>query len=471
MDRDAINPIPADAAPERRPARALPMPSPSVHEAIRSGKLVAIRRALASDPDALQRCDDKGDPPLHFAIRSGAPIALVEFLIQQGAKPDACNMHRDTAVHIAFGLTNVDTRLLALLLHHAARNGDGGARIAAFLPDANGRHAYERALDAHRQPRREMESAIAALQRHDGWYRAYLANMAKAVKRADLDGLAALLAFEMPLDLVIDQGKTALMMAAEIGHADVVDMLLVHAREYGLRQLNVAAPSGDTALTLAAFHGHVAVVERLLAQSAATEVPSEDGDTALMAAAISGHEGIAERLLKAGAAVDSHNALERTALMFAAVAGHAAVVGLLLRHGAAVDARDAEGRTALAYAALHARAVESGPSISQRVQSLRGGSQAAQIDDPGTKEGGGPGRYRDTVHMLLRHRAAVDTCDARGATPLMHAAGNGHVEIVSLLLGAGADCRRRDGTGRSALAYAAAAGHAHAARLLRACPS
>ncbi|CAG9179512.1 ankyrin repeat domain-containing protein [Cupriavidus respiraculi] len=471
MDRDAINPIPADAAPVPRPAPALLMPSPPVHEAIRSGKLVAIRRALASDPDALQRCDDKGDPPLHFAIRSGAPIALVEFLIQQGAKPDACNMHRDTAVHIACGLTNVDTRLLALLLHHAARNGDGGARIAAFLPDANGRHAYERALDAHRQPRREMESAIAALQRHDGWYRAYLANMAKAVKRADLDGLAALLAFEMPLDLVIDQGKTALMMAAEIGHADVVDMLLVHAREYGLRQLNVAAPSGDTALTLAAFHGHVAVVERLLAESAATEVPSEGGDTALMAAAISGHEGIAERLLKAGAAVDSHNALERTALMFAAVAGHAAVVGLLLRHGAAVDARDAEGRTALAYAALHARAVESGPSISQRIRGLPAGAPVANAKAQPEDASRGSGRYREAVRMLLAHGATVNACDAFGATALMHAARNGHIEILSLLLGAGADGRRRDRLGRMALDYATAAGQRHAARVLSACPA
>ncbi|MFX7793190.1 ankyrin repeat domain-containing protein, partial [Acinetobacter baumannii] len=78
-----------------------------------------------------------------------------------------------------------------------------------------------------------------------------------------------------------------------LGHQAVVDMLLVHAEEHGMRQLNLgAADSGDTALMLAAFHGHVAVVERLLAASAATEVPSQCGDTALMAAAVAGHDGI-----------------------------------------------------------------------------------------------------------------------------------------------------------------------------------
>ena len=54
----------------------------------------------------------------------------------------------------------------------------------------------------------------------------------------------------------------------------------------------------------------------------------------------------------------------------------------------------------------------------------------------------------------------------RGMTPLMVAAAFGNEAMVELLLLAGADPARRDAGGRTAAAYARAAGHPHlAARL------
>jgi ankyrin repeat protein len=53
-----------------------------------------------------------------------------------------------------------------------------------------------------------------------------------------------------------------------------------------------------------------------------------------------------------------------------------------------------------------------------------------------------------------------------GPTPLMAAAACGHDAAVALLLQTGADPARRDARGRTAAAYARAAGHPHlAARL------
>ena len=53
-----------------------------------------------------------------------------------------------------------------------------------------------------------------------------------------------------------------------------------------------------------------------------------------------------------------------------------------------------------------------------------------------------------------------------GVTPLMAAAAGGHEPVVELLLRCGADPARRDAEGRTAAAYARAAGHPHlAARL------
>lgn len=500
MHRNPFDPIPDDANASGHPAArgtasrpeppylGISLPStansalPALHAAIRRGKLTLVRQALAAVPDALRVCDGHGDPPLHYAVRSAAPVPLLACLLEHGARLDARNMRGETVLHIAFSQQRTDPARLAWLLGQAGRKGDTGAWLAAFVPDADGRYAYESGFGAQRHPRPGMEPIMAALQRQDGWYRAYLANMAKAVSAPDLAELAALLSCEMPLDLAVQRGKTALMVAAELGHQAVVDMLLVHAEEHGMRQLNLgAADSGDTALMLAAFHGHVAVVERLLAASAATEVPSQCGDTALMAAAVAGHDGIVERLLDAGAVVDSRNALGRTALMFAAVAGHRSTVEVLLRRGAAVDAKDGEGRTALAFAALHSATLSSGSSLQERVCAIRVdamGSFAAHTR-PGAPSTAnelrhapsahGPGRHRDTARTLLHHCAFVDSRDIRGATALMHAAANGHIEILAVLLGAGADWKLHDNSGRSALTYATAAGHTHAARMLKAC--
>jgi ankyrin repeat protein len=485
MDRREFNSLSHKAIAESRPA---PQPSrtvdcavPAVHAAIRSGKLASIRHALASTPDGLQVCNRDGDPPLHFAIRAGMPIAILECLLEHGARLDARNMHGQTAMHIAFGQPDADSGLLTRLLGHAGRNGDDGAWLAAFVPDANGRYAYEGALDAQRRPKPGLEPVLAALRRHDGWYRAYVANMARAVVHADRAQLGTLLAWEMPLDLAIQGGKTALMMAAELGHEAIADMLLTHAEEHGMRQLNLAAAdSGDTALMLAAYHGHVAIVERLLAASAATEVPTHSGDTALMAAAVAGHDGIVLRLLNAGAAIDARNAQGRTALMFAAVAGYPAAAEVLLRHGAAVDAQDADGRAALAFVALHVGNVDAGASIQGQIDSIRsdtGTTTARSASRPSSAkaqsqdQGPGGSRYRYTSQILLDHGASVDLFDAHGATPLMHAAGNGHTEILAVLLGAKADRNHRDKRGRTALTYAAAAGHAHAVRLLKVGPA
>ena len=55
---------------------------------------------------------------------------------------------------------------------------------------------------------------------------------------------------------------------------------------------------------------------------------------------------------------------------------------------------------------------------------------------------------------------------AGGPTPLMAAASGGHEAAVELLLRCGADPARRDARGRTAAAYARAAGHPHLAERL-----
>jgi len=68
------------------------------------------------------------------------------------------------------------------------------------------------------------------------------------------------------------------------------------------------------------------------------------------------------------------------------------------------------------------------------------------------------------LRALLPSPGKLDTSD--GLTALMGAAAGGNESAVELLLQCGADPARRDTRGRSAAAYARAAGHPHLAERL-----
>ena len=106
----------------------------------------------------------------------------------------------------------------------------------------------------------------------------------------------------------------------------------------------------------------------------------------------------------------------RTALMHASIVGNTDIVKLLLDNGAKIGTTDLTGSTALHWAAERGNV--------------------------------------DIVRQLIAARAPIDVDNKRGATPLMAAAGSGSSETVELLLAAGADPKRQDYTGRSAVDYA-----------------
>ncbi|OLQ11910.1 Phthiocerol synthesis polyketide synthase type I PpsA [Symbiodinium microadriaticum] len=72
----------------------------------------------------------------------------------------------------------------------------------------------------------------------------------------------------------------------------------------------------------------------------------------------------------------------------------------------------------------------------------------------------------EVVGLLLEAGADKDGTDIDRTTGLQHASGRGHTEVVRLLLQAGADKDLADCQGRTALMYASQRGHAECARLL-----
>ncbi|TQV95552.1 hypothetical protein V2A60_000741 [Cordyceps javanica] len=251
-------------------------------------------------------------------------------------------------------------------------------------------------------------------------------------------------------------GQTALQAACVQGDAAAVQLLVdagadVHFSGGNNFQRN--------ALQIACGYGDERVVDILLAAGARVNevtpaaanggggqssrppvaVTRYNGRTALQAACDRGHVALVRRLLRLGADVNAPPSPTAgvTAIQAAARGGYLAIVELLLRAGADANAPAAKykGFTALQGACLGGHA---------EVAALLLGQEEVDVHALG-------GLYGDGMAL---HAAAAA----------------GRVDIIEMLLAAGADvnaCSRKRGRAQSALQSAVAGGHDEAARTLR----
>ena len=143
---------------------------------------------------------------------------------------------------------------------------------------------------------------------------------------------------------------TPLIMAAKMGHNDVVRLLL----DSGAAP-NKAGWSGKTPLIWAASYNHKEVIKLLIAASAEVDIADEMGITPLSWAALHGYKDVVQLLLDAEAALDEMDDEGRTPLAHAAMHGHRDVVELLLDKGANPDKADKSGKTPNDWALLYYR--------------------------------------------------------------------------------------------------------------------
>lgn len=148
---------------------------------------------------------------------------------------------------------------------------------------------------------------------------------------------------------------------------------------------------------------------------------------------VAAHDGdleIVKTLHKQGVTCDAVDQDGHTALMFAAFNGHSEIVIYLLDAGAQIDTRDYLDRTALLYSAT--------------------------------------GPFPETVKILLDRGANPNMVDSdEHFSPLMHAASEGHLEVVKVLVSGGADRSLKDVDGDDAGSFAAQNGHMHVVEYLR----
>jgi hypothetical protein len=193
-----------------------------------------------------------------------------------------------------------------------------------------------------------------------------------------------------------DDGKTALMFAAQQADADVVVRLLAAGAD-----VNVANANGGTPLMYAALGGDASIAGLLLDGGARHDAKAKLGWTALALAAVKGYDEVVRTLLDAGADQSVRDAYGWTPLMRAAHNGRGEIVRLLLdAPGADLSARQEGGATALHIAAGTGAADIVGRS-NCRISWSRGNQRLPGNAGPGALTGARPGVF---VHRPDRGR-------------------------------------------------------------------
>ncbi|EXJ56758.1 hypothetical protein A1O7_07102 [Cladophialophora yegresii CBS 114405] len=382
----------------------------------------AMVKLLLAKTSKLEAKDEDGCTPLALAARNGHEV-VTKLLLESKADYNAQDENGTTVLHgAAWGGHDA---VVSLLLQWGAdleiRNAGGGTALAAAIE-------------------RGSETVVKMLLQNT----------------VNLNYLYPLFPHREFLDpnsrLIVDVAR---YVAPEEDKWAVVDM---SERDTG------RLPMADeifplrlvTPLWRAAERWNDTIVRLLLDNGA--QLNFNDGSdltqSPLLWAATTGHEGVARLLLEAGVDPSAKDASGNDAILLAAknannlrsrcaMSGHWAVVSLLLALDQVdADRKDGVGRTLLSYAAQ-------GGSQTVVAMLLASGKVDADSRDIGGRTPLSYASDPDVAKALLASRVKIESRDNVGRTPLWHAAGEGLIHVVRLLLEYGADRDSKDNFGQT----------------------
>lgn len=259
-------------------------------------------------------------------------------------------------------------------------------------------------------------------------------------------------------------GNTSLLFAAWGGHLELIQFLLKNGSSLTEQNQN-----GHSVFLSAANGGRVHVVEWLLDNGFSINETNNNGDTALLLAAYGGHRDLVERLLELGASLADKNACGFTPLLSAANGGQLEMARWLLDNGASLDEADYDGYTSLILAACGGNVdlvkffISRGALVKE--QNSNGDTALLLASYCG---------HRDLVDWLLKNGSSLDEKNDTGMGALISAANGGVPEVVDLLLqriaesgpGCGDGLESTDEGGYTPLLLAAQRGHLDVVKLL-----
>ena len=410
------------------------------------GKL-GVLNALLRSRLPVTVADEHGSTALMAAIRGNQPGA-VDILLSHGANPDAPSANGGPSA--AALATQLGRTALIARLHDAGSTtaGKGTANtfaaavqggqlegISSFLADPAFRVGGKAGQDA----------LLLAIQRNDS---------ALAIALLDHGANAN--------EPAGPAGVTPLVAAAAASNAELARVLL----EHGADPDRPPPPRGRTPLE-AAIYAKAEKVALLLARHAVQTHHPLKTSLPLFFAIGSGLPTLVEPLAAAGADVNAVNGEGATPLMWAVLRCHAAVDPLLALHPR-LDLRDREGRSVFD--------LPDGPWLAEKMRQAGTGAQVdavaaaphrsrAQLTDDllaAVKKGDAP-----AVKTLLDQGADPQSCNKLKWPVAVLAASLGHTEILRLLYEKDHDTIWRTAPGQwSPLLEAAGNGHLETVRFL-----
>jgi len=283
--------------------------------------------------------------------------------------------------------------------------------------------------------------------------------LAEAARQGDVDTVRALLQQGFDPNASSVDGTPALHWAARVNHQELALLLLNAGAD-----VNAASRYGLTPIHLAVQNHHVGMVRQLLEAGADTEAADGSGELPLHLAIRSGDAPVLELLLSHGEQVDARDrSYGQTALMFAVREEKPLLARRLLEAGADVNAQSFAGEE-------HRRVLPSEVPVgtSQGVGINRSGLPDRGMRYPiigmktpllfATRQGN-----LELVQMLVAAGADIELADANGITPLINAILNhsvvnvnrsgksDHLAIAKFLVAAGANVNAVDWYGQTPL--------------------
>jgi len=266
--------------------------------------------------------------------------------------------------------------------------------------------------------------------------------------------------------------KTALLIAARQGSADIVRILIGAGAN-----MDHEDPKGETAMIAAAKAGQGAVVRILMEDDdrakriTRVEHTDNDGNTPLFLASSAGHAQTVEILARGGAILERSDTVGKTALQIAARKGHTEVVKSLVNAGANVNFENEDGSAPLCLA-LEAGHVATASILVHRFQ--KDTSSRTSIDSEkkckksrnmtplqiATMNG-----FEKLARLLVEKGAKVDERHDSD-TPLCLASLKGYGEIVTILTNHDADVDARCASQMTPLQIATVNGFEKLVRIL-----
>ncbi len=424
--------------------------SQALGAAAREGRLDVVRFLLDKGVKMEGADGDEHDPLLH-AAREGHE-QMVALLLEKGDKATRA----DRATRALPGAAREGrAEVVRLLLNNGARLGTGNDREESPF------------VAAAREGRLEVVEMLFG--KIDNAARDELGN--RALRAASQEGRLEVVRFLLNSNFTIQKPvrlhDSPLVRAAAEGRAPVVELLLDKMNDLP------KDPTAAVALLAAAREGRLSVVEQLIGKGIPVNTVTEEGRTALSEAAREGREAVVDYLLTHGAEVNKGDGKGRTPLHAASAEGRTKVVQRLLAAGANVAAGASaqwmnmnyynnfghgmritlENWTPLLFAVSEKREetvkvlLAAGANVNVRGRkTVQAVEQKNRHEEPVVKD------------MLLV---------ATGWTPLMEAAERESIQLVQLLLAAGADKNARTEEGITAAGVAQKTGNREIIELLK----